>query len=374
MAFVGNFEKVLGLLKNIYDNNRFLYEFLYKKGIDILNINSYDDFLKVPLLRKSDLSKMQIELPPFAGFVYSKPVKIFQSPGPINNVKLEDYEQYRFYKALQSAGFNSDDIVVNSFGYTVSPAGDMFDEACRYLNIPVFPLGPTPSEKAAEIVDTFSATAFIGTKTFLIKTAELCKKKTLRKAYLIAEKMSEDDRKKIKDLFGIDAFQGYGTAEVGLIATEGLGFSHMKIDTEKIFIEHLDPNNCNPTDLEDYGEAVVTFIDHRLPFIRLATGDLVSYEGSFLTGVYGRVDSSVKVKGVFIHYWDFENFCNENDMKCKMKIEHSDKNDIINIEISRGVDNFEGKFKKRFGLTVNNVSIVSNLDKNEVSDLRNWKN
>ncbi|MEF3255446.1 MAG: hypothetical protein K6348_07805 [Deferribacterales bacterium] len=372
MAFIGDFDKVLELFKYIYDHNRGLYEFILKRGVDLLKVKSYDDFRKIKILKKSELSLLHNQNPPFGGLIQVKPLKLYQSPGPINNVKLEDYHHYRFYKALKMCGFNSDDLVVNSFGYTITPAGEMFDEGCRYLNIPVFPLGPVTSEKSAEIVDTFSATGFIGTKTFLMKTLEHCKKGSLKKAYLIAEKMTEDDRRFFKDRYGIDAYQGYGTAEVGLIATEGIGFNFMQIDKEKIFIEHLDPNTEESTPLFDYGEAVVTFLDYRLPFIRLATGDLVAYEGEHLKGVFGRTDSSVKVKGVFIHYWEFESFCNEIGIKGELLVEHSLKNDIINLRVSGVTPDLKEKFKKRFGLNINEI-FEGNVESNKIIDGRKWR-
>ncbi len=372
MAFIGDFGKVLELLKKIYDKNPNLKDFLINRYSDIFKINDYEDFKKLPILRKSEYSKLQQSNPPFGGLITAKPIKYFQSPGPINNVKMSDFEHFRFYKALKSAGFDENDIVINTFGYTISPAGEMFDEACKFLNIPIFPLGPTDSSKAAEFVDTFGATAFIGTKTFLIKTAEQTKKGTLKKAYLIAEKMTEDDRIYIKNQFGIEAYQGYGIAEVGLIATEGKGYRYMSIDTDCLFVEHLQPNSPEDVDLNEYGELVLTFFDERLPFVRLATGDLVAYENGMLKGVFGRADSSVKVKGVFVHFWQFEEFCNRNGIKGKLIVEPSEKNDIMILEVSEDRAELKDEFKRSFGLTLNSIS-VSNVEKNEIIDKREWK-
>ncbi|MCX8085242.1 MAG: hypothetical protein N3C60_10005 [Calditerrivibrio sp.] len=372
MAFIGDFSNILTLLKKIYDNNKALSEFLKSRYSDIFKIDSYDSYKKLPILRKSDYSNIQRNNPPFGGLIADKPIKIFQSPGPINNVKIEEYHHYRFYKALRYAGFNSSDIVVNTFGYTLTPAGEMFDEACKFLEIPIFPLGPTDSAKAAEIIDTFGATAFIGTKTFLLKVAEQTKRKTLKKAYLIAEKITEEDRKYIANSFGIEAYQGYGIAEVGLIATEERGKKYMLLDTDALFVEHLEPNDNNETDLEEYGELVLTFLDERLPFLRFATGDIVSYEGTRLKGVFGRADSSIKVKGVFVHYWQFEEFCAHLGIKGRLIVEPSDKSDIIILEMSTSSEDAIEEFKRRFGLRVNGTK-VSEIEKNEIIDKREWK-
>lgn len=373
MAFLGDFGAVISLLKKIYDTNPPLRDFLKNRYSGIFNVESYDDFRKLPILRKSEYSKIQQNNLPFGNLINVKPIKYFQSPGPINNVKILDFEHYRFYKGLKAVGFDESDIVVNSFGYSITPAGEMFDEACRYLNIPVFPLGPTDSKKAAEFVDTFSATAFIGTKSFLIKVADQTKKRSLKKAYLIAEKMTEDDRIYIKKEFGIDAYQGYGVAEVGMIATEVKGEKYMQVDTDAIFVEHIDPGGEEVAELNCYGELVLTFLNDKLPFIRFATGDIVSYENRFLKGVFGRVDSSVKVKGVFIHFWQFEDFCNELGARIRLIVDNMEKNDIILLQVDKNIDNLKEHFKSKFGLSVGGIEIIDSIEKIEVVDKRtNW--
>jgi len=374
MAFIGDFGRVLDTLKMIYDCNPPLRDFLKTRYDKIFKVDSYETYKNLTILRKSEYSMLQQKNPPLGGLINKRPIKYFQSPGPINNVKICDFEHYRFYKGLKATGFDETDIVVNSFSYTITPAGEMFDEACRYLNIPIFPLGATDSSKAADFVDTFSATAFIGTKTFLIKTAEQCKKNSLKKAYLIAEKMTEDDRKYIKNHFGIEAYQGYGIAEVGMIATEVKNEKYMWLDIDSMFIEHLEAGSNENANIEDFGELVLTFFNPELPFIRFATGDIVSYENYRLKGVFGRADNSVKVKGVFIHFWQFDEFCNELGCKAKLSVESSEKNDIIILELDKNIENFQEKFKKRFGLSTSEVKLNTEIEKNEIIDKRDsWK-
>lgn len=55
-------------------------------GVDPAKIESRDDLARLPLLRKSELPKLQAENAPFAGLTLTRPGKlarIYMSPGPI---------------------------------------------------------------------------------------------------------------------------------------------------------------------------------------------------------------------------------------------------------------------------------------------------
>ncbi len=370
MALIGNFDKVLTFIKKNENHP------LVKLSIDNVDeIKTYKDFCKIKPLNKSELSKIQQENPPFNNLVnIHKVTKIFQSPGPIYNVKGEDFEHYRFYKALEKAGFNLDDVVLNTFSYHISPAGEMFDDALKKIGAKIFPLGPVSSEQAAEFSEKIGATAFIGTRTFLLKTLEQSKNNKIKKAYLIAEKLTEADRKMFIEKFDVQAFQGYGTAELGLIATEDISFNGMVVDIDTIFLEILEPLSPNPVKSEnDMGEIVITFLNETTPFIRLATGDLSYIPKGFndrIAGIFGRADNSIKIKGVFVHFWQLDELSNKLNTKLKL-IADTDENglDFLKIYMSKNVD-IKTEFKKTFGLKLSIAEIDDKIEKTEIIDNR----
>jgi len=379
MAFLGNLRKLLSFLNDGIENPEII-NFLKKRGLKDAPVNSYEDFCRIKPLTKFELSQMQQQSPPFAGLVDMDIIeKIYLSPGPIFNPKVAEFNHYRFYKALSKIGFNKNDIVYNAFSYNMSPSGDMFDEAARYLSAAVIPAGPTDSQKAAEIIEQTGATSFTGTRTFLFKILNhLGKNSRLQKAYLIAEKMTEEDREIFSSKYGVQAYQGYGTAEVGLIATECFE-KHMHPDMD-IFLEVLEPQSFRPVASGETGEAVITFMNGKLPFVRLATGDLTIAENQkcdcgsdegFIKGIFGRSDSSVKVKGIFVHYWQFQNFLEENGINGKLVVETLANKDVIRLKSNNGVEeDLKQDFHKRFGIRLENIEIDKNLDENGIIDNR----
>lgn len=379
MAFLGNLNKLISFVNDGIENPEII-NFLKKRGMKEGPVKSYDDFRNINPLTKYELSELQQQNPPFAGLMDQKKMeKIYLSPGPIFNPKFVEFYHYRFYKALSKACFYQNDVVFNAFSYNMSPAGDMFDEALRYIRATTIPAGPVSSAKAAEIIAQTAATGFIGTRTFLFNVLDqLGESNSLKKAYLIAEKMTEKDRQVLLSDYGVKAYQGYGTAEIGLIATECIEKKmHPDID---IFLEVLQPGNFEPVAFGETGEAVVTLMNGNLPFVRLATGDLTvaseyvcscGNETGFIEGIFGRSDSSVKVKGVFIHYWQFEEFLKDNNIRGKLYVETIDDKDAVRLSTDGGNPEDIGQiFVNKFGINVADVFLEKNIDECDIIDNR----
>lgn len=377
MAFLGDFERVLEFIKE-NSAHPLIQDAFVRSEISSSLIKDYETFQFITPLSKQKLSEMHSAgtlLPLiFAGGYVSK---IFTSPGPVYNVKGERYEHYRFYKALEAAGFMEGDIAVNAFSYHGSPAGDMADEACEKCGCAVYPLGPADSDKGAEAILLINANAFIGTKTFLFKCLEkLDGSGRLEKAFLMAEKLTEDDKLTLFSDYGIKAYQAYGTAEAGLIAYETAGERGMKADTDTLFIEILDPVDGKPAAEGETGEVVVTFMSETTPFIRLATGDLSFIENGRLAGVFGRTDSSVKFKGVFIHFWVFEKFCEEQRISGRLEIYNlSDGSDTMSLAVSSGdTDMISASFYNAFGLRLPEIKVDDTISVSSINDIRKQLN
>jgi phenylacetate-CoA ligase len=379
MAFIGDFDKVRQFLLGVSDIP--LAKKLFdRSGVNPEDIQTYEDFQKIKPITKKEFIDMQ-EGNPASMFNCALVTKIFQNPGPIYNIKGEEFEHYRFYKALQTAGFDLSDKVINTFSYHMSPAGDMFDEALRKLGSKVFPIGPTDSAKGAEIISAIDATGFVGTRTYLFKCLEaLGDKNTITKAYLIAEKMTEDDRAKLKAEYGVEAFQGYGTAEFGMLATECRELKGMHVDESAIFIEILEPYTYKYVEEGEVGEVVVTFMKPAAPFIRFATGDLsVKLAGDCscgdktgrIGGIYGRSDNSIKVKGVFVHQWNLEKMAKELDINVELVVgSDNDGKDVLQLFTSKENLDIKKTFREFFGLKCTDVSVNDKLENTSIKDVR----
>jgi phenylacetate-CoA ligase len=89
-----------------------------------------------------------------------------------------------------------------------------------------------------------------------------------------SEMLTDVDRRRIRDAFGVPVFDSYGLREIGIIGHE-CRHEIMHTNDEQLILETIDPRTLQPSDGE--GELVVTSIYSTvMPMIRYRTGDIVS--------------------------------------------------------------------------------------------------
>ncbi len=107
---------------------------------------------------------------------------------------------------------------------------------------------------------------------------------------------------------GIDAYQIFGTADLGIVAFETPAREGMVVN-EDLILEIVKPGTGDPVAPGDVGEIVVTSLDLHHPWIRLALGDLSAElpgkspcgrTNMRIKGWMGRADQTTKVKGMFV--------------------------------------------------------------------------
>jgi phenylacetate-CoA ligase len=107
---------------------------------------------------------------------------------------------------------------------------------------------------------------------------------------------------------GIDAYQAFGTADLGIVAFESPAREGMVVN-EDIIVEIVRPGTGDPVADGEVGEIVVTSLDPHHPWIRLALGDLTATlpgpspcgrTNMRIKGWMGRADQTTKVKGMFV--------------------------------------------------------------------------
>ena len=156
-------------------------------------------------------------------------------------------------------------------------------------------------------------TGYVGTPSFLYtllgKARESGVALRIEVAFVSAEMLPESLRAELENDFGIRVLQGYGTADLGLLAYECPEKNGMHLHPEAI-VELLDRETGVAALPGQPGEIIATIFDHAYPLLRFATGDLSSFAADSpcpcgrtaprLTGLLGRVGDAVKVKGMFI--------------------------------------------------------------------------
>jgi phenylacetate-CoA ligase len=285
------------------------------RGVDPASVNSRAALAQLPVLRKSELPALHKAAPPFGGFVATPSgafARLFTSPGPIFEPEAAHADPWRGARALFAAGFRPGDIVLNTFSYHLTPGGFIMDSSARALGCAVIPAGPGNTEQQFELIETYRPNGYSGTPDFLkilIDAAIAADRdiSSIKRALVSGAAFPPSLQKEIKS-HGIEAYQAFGTADLGMVAFETPVRDGMVVN-EDLILEIVKPGTGDPVVAGDVGEIVVTSLDPDHPWIRLALGDLTaSLPGTSpcgrtnlrIKGWMGRADQTTKVKGMFV--------------------------------------------------------------------------
>jgi phenylacetate-coenzyme A ligase PaaK-like adenylate-forming protein len=277
---------------------------------------------QIPITRKDDLPALQAADPPFGGLIAIDPsrlARVFASPGPILDPQGDVADFWRFSMALAAAGFRPGDVVMNSSSYHLTPLGFMLDSAARALRCVVVPAGTGQTDLQARIAATLRATGYLGTPSFLYtllkRGRELGSPLHIEVAFVTAEMLPDSLRAELETDFKVRVLQGYGTADLGLLAYECTEKGGMHLHPECI-LEVLDLETGAPAIPGQPGQIVATIFDPVYPLLRYATGDIGTMApvgkcacgrtAPKLAGLLGRMGDAVKVKGMFIRGAEIE--------------------------------------------------------------------
>lgn len=284
-------------------------------GVAFSDIQSTEDLNRIPVMRKDDLADLQAESPPFGGFLACSPAelkRVFQSPGPIYDPESRVSDYWRWAPALRANGFGRGDIVLNAFGYHLTPAGAMFEEGLWAVGCAVIPGGVGNLEQQVQAMHTLGVNGYVGLpsylKALLDRAAEMDLPLKLEKAFVTAEPLPTSLREYINNR-GITIRQGYGTAECGNLGFECEQQDGWHIPTDA-FIQVCDISTGQPLPPGEVGEIVTTLFAPDYALVRFGTGDLSTINSgpcacgltsARLMGWQGRVGDAVKVRGMFLH-------------------------------------------------------------------------
>ena len=239
--------------------------------------------------------------------------RVYASPGPIYEPEGKASDYWRMARAMYAAGFRPGELIHNSFSYHFVPAGSMMETGAHAMGCTVFPGGTGQTEQQVQAMRDLQPAGYIGTPSFLKiiveKAAEMgVPLPSVRKALVSAEAFPPS----LRDWFlarGIDAYQCYATADLGLIAYETAAREGLVLD-EGVIVEIVRPGTGDPVAEGEVGEVVVTTLNPVYPLIRFGTGDLSAIlPGQCPTGRtnwrikgwMGRADQTTKVRGMFVH-------------------------------------------------------------------------
>ena len=284
--------------------------------VDPASITNRAALAMLPVTRKSALVDLQRASKPFGGLNATAPsglARIFVSPGPIYDPEGRRADFWHAARALFATGFRRGDVVLNCFSYHLTPAGSMFETGLHHLGCAVIPGGVGQTEMQARAIADLEPSGYVGTPSFLKLIVEKCDElglcaASLKRALVSGEAFMPVVRKFLVER-GIEVYQAYGTADLGVVAYESAGRQGLLVG-EEVIVEIVRPGTGDPVPDGEVGEVVVTTLGADYPLIRFATGDLSAVmpgaspcgrTAMRIKGWMGRADQATKVRGMFVH-------------------------------------------------------------------------
>lgn len=291
------------------------------EGIDLSDVQSQEDFQKLPFSEKADLR----EVYPLglAAVPEEKIVRIHSSSGTTGTPVIIPYTQkdvtdwaIQFARCYEVAGITNKDRIHITPGYGLWTAGIGFQLGAERLGAMAVPMGPGNTEKQLRFMKDMKTTVLCATSSYALLLAEEIAARgvrdelALRKGVIGSERWGEKMRNRIQDELGIEIYDIYGLTEIygpgiGISCAEHHG---MHIWDDYVYIEVVDPVTGKPLPDGEIGELILTTLQKEgAPLIRYRTHDLTRIiPGDCACGMHhpridtlvGRTDDMFKVKGV----------------------------------------------------------------------------
>ena len=304
-------------------------------GVDAAAITSRAALAKLPVLRKHELLERQkaqrasaANWDPFGGFsaigwqglrAPRGAKRVFQSPGPIYEPEGAAPDYWRIARAMHAAGFRAGDLIHNSFSYHLTPAGSMMETGAHAIGCTVFAGGVGNTELQLQAMQELRPHGYAGTPSFLRILFEKAAEggialPSLTKALVSGEAFPPSLRDWLAER-GVQGYQCYATADVGLVAYETSARQGLVLD-EGVILEIVRPGTGDPVpepkagEVPEVGEVVITVLHADYPMLRFGTGDLSAVlpgtcpsgrTNTRIKGWLGRADQTAKVRGMFVH-------------------------------------------------------------------------
>lgn len=285
-------------------------------GIDPAEVRERAELAALPVTRKADLIALQARTPPFGGLAtvaVGSLARLYLSPGPLHDAEPHGPDPWHAARALYATGFRNGDVIQNCFSYHLTPAGSIFETGAHALGCAVIPAGTGNTEQQVQAIAGYRPRAYAGTPDFLkiiLEKADALGVDTgcIRLGHVSAGPFLPDVKRFYAER-GIDVYESYATADLGVIAYQTRACEGLVVD-EAVLVEIVRPGTGDPVAEGEIGEVLVTTFEPAYPLIRFATGDLSAVLSGpspcgrtnlRLKGWMGRADQTTKVKGMFVH-------------------------------------------------------------------------
>lgn len=276
-------------VNHVYKNSDYYRKRFDEAGVKPRHIKILKDISKLPFTTASDLRD---DYPfPLRSVPFEKIVRIHASSGTTGKRKVLCYTHKdindwanMFARCYEMAGVTVKDRIQIAVGYGVWTAGVGFQLGAERLGAMAIPIGPGNIDMQCQFLEDFQSTVLCSTASMGILMAEEVEKRNLRgkialkKLIMGSERSSDAQKKKMKELLGVEhVFDIPGLTELygpgtGLDCIHHEGIHYW---ADYYILELLDPETLQPVLPDETGEMVVTTLrKEAAPLIRYRTRDL----------------------------------------------------------------------------------------------------
>ena len=362
-------------------------------GIHPSDLKTLDDLRRFPFVTKTILRDRQLAVPPFGDLV-SVPerdvVYISCSSGSTgiptaSPFTAQDFDDWIDYEARQfwSSGMRPQDRYCHSLNLSLFIGGPCVLGAQK-LGALTIHAGTVPSERLLNLLKQFQATIIWTTPSYAWYLGETALKEgidprrdlSVQRIFVAGEPGGSisETRERIEALWGAHVYDYYGLSDIfGSCAgmceeRDGLHWAE-----DHILLEVVDPDTLEEVKEGERGELVLTTLKKSArPMIRFRTGDIVSFTSEpcrcgrtsiRLSGVHGRLDDMLIIKGVNIFPSDVEAIARRDvglTGEYRLIVERINHLDRLTVEVERahGFNGTNEELVHRFARALQSVTGV----------------
>ena len=282
-------EKLIMLVKNVYENVPFYRKKMDDMGIQPSDIKSIDDIVKLPFTYKTDLRDNY----PFDLFAVplNEIVRIHASSGTTGKPTTvgytkNDIDNWRevLSRCLTMAGIGAHDIMQISYGYGLFTGGLGVHYGAENIGCTVVPISGGNTRRQLQLMSDFKSTVLACTPSYALHLADALAEfghsvadMQLKIGIFGAEPWTENMRLELEKKWGIKAFDIYGLSEImgPGVANDCEFHCGLHINEDHFYPEIVHPETKKQVPDGEEGELVFTTLSKEgIPLLRYNTRDL----------------------------------------------------------------------------------------------------
>ena len=315
-------ERLRKVVKLDYDRVPLYRKRMDDKGIKPEDIRTIDDLKYLPFTEKTDLR----DTFPYGLFAADKKdiVRIQGSSGTTGKPIVSGYTQNdidvwteMMARTLTAGNADQDSIIQVCYGYGLFTGGLGAHQGASKIGAMTIPMSSGNTARQLMMMQEMGTTHLCCTPSYALYLGESIRemgidrsKLKLRCGFFGAEPWTEEMRKQIEELLGVDALDIYGLTEIAGpgVSFECLEKNGMHVNEDHVIPEIIDPATEMPLPYGQKGELVFTTITKTgMPMLRYRTHDIcILHDEKCACGrtlvrmerLMGRTDDMLVIRGV----------------------------------------------------------------------------